>query len=197
MFESKNEIRISMKCSEEETQFPIELLNLWDMTDLEIIGGNFTYFPEDISILKKLKRISLISTKISVIPKEIFLLPQLSYLSLKNNRLNELPKLNGKSNIKQLILGRNSLSNESLDTFFNDTPALDYLDLGHNNVSTIPESIFNLMKLKRLNLENNKLKNLPIRLKEMKELDHLSVTNNPIPEHLKLEIEKIFNISFE
>ena len=63
MFESRNVVRISMKCSEEETQFPIELLNLWDMTELEIIGGNFTYFPEDISILKKLKKISLISTK--------------------------------------------------------------------------------------------------------------------------------------
>lgn len=196
MFESRNEVRISMKCNDDETQFPIELLNLWDMTELEIIGGNFTYFPEDISILKKLKKISLISTKISVIPKEIFQLPHLKYLSLKNNRLQLLPQLETKSHLKELILGRNYLSAASLETFFNEMPELHCLDLGHNTISEIPESIYRLTKLRRLNLENNKLHNVPVRLKELKNLSHLSVMNNPIPEKLRCEIEKNFGISF-
>lgn len=196
MFESRYEKRIVLKCNEDESRFPIELLNLWDLTELEIIGGNFTYFPEDISILKKLKKLSLISTKISVIPKEVFQLPNLSYLSLKNNRLKNLPELEIKSNIKQLILGRNYLSTKSLETFFNELPLLHYLDLGHNVVDDIPESIYRLSKLRRLNLEDNKLHGLPLKLKELKELHHLSIMNNPIPDSEKESIEKNFNIVF-
>lgn len=196
MFESRFEKRIVMKCNEAESKFPIELLNLWDLTELEIIGGNFSYFPEDISILKRLRKLSLISTKISVIPKEVFQLPNLTYLSLKNNRLDRLPELTEKSEIKQLILGRNYLNSKALETFFNNMPHIHYLDLGHNVVSEIPESLYRLTKLRRLNLENNKLHDLPYKLKELKELHHLSVGCNPIPESLKPEIEKNFNIVF-
>lgn len=196
MFESRSEKRISLKCTDEDSKFPIELLNLWDLTELEIIGGNFTYFPQDISILKKLKRLSLISTKISVLPKEVFELPNLTYLSLKNNRLNELPQLEMKSNLKQLILGRNYLTAKALDSFFNEMPNLHYLDLGHNLIESIPESIYRLQRLKRLNLEDNKLHELPLKLKDMKELHHLSVMNNPFPAKEKASIEKNFKISF-
>ena len=197
MFESINEKSIRIKCSEDETQFPIEVLNSWDMTELEIIGGSFTYFPEDISILKKLKRISLVSTKISIIPKEIFELPELTYLSLKNNQIKNLPKLDKKSHIKQLILGRNQLDSEALQIFFTNVPSLQYLDLGHNNISVIPESIYMLIKLRRLNLESNNLQDVPTKLKGLEDLNHLSLTNNPILEKNKNEILKNFNISFE
>ena len=196
MFESRYEKRIVMKCDEEQSKFPIELLNLWDLTELEIIGGNFTYFPEDISILKKLKKLSLISTKISVIPKEVFLLPELTYLSLKNNRLKSLPELGDRSNLKQLILGRNYLNAKSLESFFNEMPGLSVLDLGHNLIGDIPESLYRLSKLRKLNLENNKLHGLPLRLKELKNLQHLSITDNPIPDSEKAIIEKNFNINF-
>ena len=175
MFESRYEKRIVMKCNEAESKFPIELLNLWDLTELEIIGGNFTYFPEDISILSKLKKLSLISTKISVIPKEVFQLPNLTYLSLKNNRLNHLPELSERSGIKQLILGRNYLNSKALEFFFNDMPHLHYLDLGHNIVDEIPESLYSLSKLRRLNLEDNKLHDLPLKLKELKELSMVAL----------------------
>lgn len=196
MFESRFERRIVMKCAEDESKFPIELLNLWDLTELEIIGGNFTYFPEDISILKKLRKLSLISTKISVIPKEVFQLPSLTYLSLKNNRLQNLPDLSETSHLRQLILGRNYLNSKSLESFFNELPHLHYLDLGYNLVDEIPESLYRLMKLRRLNLEGNKLHDLPLKLKELKELHHLSVQNNPIPEKNRAEIERNFNITF-
>ena len=132
-----------------------------------------------------------------MIPKEIFQLPELSYLSLKNNRLSKLPELETRSHIKQLILGRNYLSAKTLESFFNEMPGLHYLDLGHNLIDHIPESVYRLSKLRRLNLENNKLHDVPLKLKELKELNHLSVCNNPIPENLRPEIEKNFNISLD
>ena len=126
MFDSRSSQRLVLKCDENESRFPIEVLNLWDLTELEIIGGNFTYFPEDIGILKKLKKLSLISTQIATIPKEVFELPALQYLSLKNNRLSQLPELESRSHLKELILGRNSLNAKSLENFFNEIPNLHY-----------------------------------------------------------------------
>jgi Leucine-rich repeat (LRR) protein len=196
MYAQNNDLRISVKCKDNETRFPIEYLNLWDMTELEIIGGNFTYFPEDISILKNLRKISLISTKISQIPKEIFELPELTYLSLKNNRINELPILEKSSTIEQLILGRNYLHSKDLDSFFYNLPNLHNLDLGHNFIQEIPESIFYLKSLQRLNLENNQLRNISEKLNDIKTLNHLSISNNPIPLNLRSIIEQKFNISF-
>ncbi|MBY0413786.1 MAG: hypothetical protein K2Q18_06460 [Bdellovibrionales bacterium] len=196
MVDSRFDKRVVMKCGESDSKFPIELLNLWDLTELEIIGGNFTYFPSDISILKRLKKLSLISTKISVIPKEIFELPQLQYLSLKNNRISTLAALDEKSHIKHLILGRNYLTADSLENFLSDVPHLHYLDLGHNIIDEIPYSLYRLKKLKRLNLEFNKLNTLPLKLKELKELEHLSINDNPISDKEKAHIEKNFNITF-
>jgi internalin A len=152
MFEQRYDKKCILKCHDDESAFPIEVLNQWDITELEIIGGNFNYFPEDISILKNLKKLSIISTKISNLPKEIFLLPNLTYLSLKNNRLSNLPKICGTSSLQTLILGRNFLFTKSIDDFFFDLPKLTNLDLGHNNLDLIPESLFILSQLKRLNL---------------------------------------------
>lgn len=196
MFESRHHKRISLKCEALESRFPVELLNLWDLTELEIIGGNFTYFPEDISILKKLKKLTLVSTKISVIPKEVFQLPELVSLNLKNNRLQELPVLTERSSIKEMILGRNYLSTKALEPFFYHFPFLHYLDLGHNNLEAIPESLFHLKRLTRLNLESNRLHTLPVKLEELNELTHLSVTDNPFACEEKRRIEKKFNIFF-
>ena len=49
MFVSRNDLRISMKCNDNETQFPIELLNLWEMTELETTKKNKPYLDKNFS----------------------------------------------------------------------------------------------------------------------------------------------------
>jgi len=176
MFEQRYEKKVSLRCELNATAFPIEILNQWDLTELEIIGGSFTYFPEDISILKNLKKLSIVSTKIDRLPSEIFLLPNLTYLSLKNNRLDSLPALSGTSSLQTLIIGRNFLTTKNTNYFFSDFPKLSILDLGHNFLNSVPESLFDLKNLKRLNLEGNKLKgDSHMKLKNLSQLDHLSL----------------------
>ena len=70
------EKKVVLKCSSDEEKFPIEILNQWDITELEIIGGCFSYFPEDITILKHLRKLSVVSTKISTIWAAVANLPQ-------------------------------------------------------------------------------------------------------------------------
>lgn len=196
MIESLYQKKTTIKCFDTETRFPIECLNVRDTTELEIIGGNFTYFPPDISELKHLKKFSLISTKVSQLPAEIFSLPKLEYLNLKNNRIESLPPLFKDNQIKELILGRNFLSEEALTTFFGAFKELLVLDLGHNLLRDIPESLFSLKELRRLNLENNQLKRLHPRLKNLENLGHLSLTNNPFSMEERAQITRDYNIEF-
>lgn len=194
MSESLYHKKVTIKCFDTETRFPVECLNVWDTTELEIIGGNFSFFPSDISQLKHLKKLTLVSTKVSQLPAEIFSLPNLEYLNLKNNRIESMPPLFENNQIKELILGRNFLSEEALTTFFSVFKELLVLDLGHNLLSDIPESLFGLKELRRLNLESNQLKRLHPKLKNLEELGHLSLSNNPFSLEEKATISRDYNI---
>ncbi len=194
MIESLYQKKISIKSEATETRFPIECLNIWDLTELEIIGGNFTYFPQDISQLKHLQKLSIVSTKISVFPKEIFELPNLKYLNLKNNHIKILPPLFVNNQIKELLLGRNFFNASALTTFFNVFKELTMLDLGHNLLEEIPESLLELCQLRRLNLESNRLSELHYKMKNLTELTHLCLINNPFTEEEKISIGRDFNL---
>lgn len=198
MFNPINPIekRVVLKCNDWDTQFPIEVLNIWDITELEIIGGNFTYFPEDIGILKNLRSLKLISTKVSTLPRELFEIPTLKHLSLKNNLISKLPTLRQACNLEELSLGKNYLTLKGCGHFFEKLKHLTYLDLGSNMLEDIPRGVEFLINLRRLNLEDNKLKKAPLTLCELKELFHISLNNNPFSLEAKREIEKSFNISF-
>lgn len=148
--------KVVIKLSENENTFPVEILNNTDITELEIIGGNFSYISPFISQLKFLEKLSIVSTKISNFPKEIFELPNLNYLSLKNNRIVNIPKLELQSNIEVLILNKNYISD--LSFLENNFSKLEYLDLGNNHIINFPETIQCQLKLRRINLEGNKHK---------------------------------------
>lgn len=194
MIEPEYHKKISIKCHESDARFPVECLNIWDTTELEIIGGSFTYFPPDIGLLKNLKKLSVVSTKVSVVPQEVFELPNLEYLNLKNNRIESLPALFQNNQIKELLIGRNFLAEKALTTFFSVFKQLQVLDLGHNLLQKVPESLIDLKKLRRLNLESNLLSDLSPRLKHLPELAHLCLLNNPFPDAEKILIAKDFNI---
>ena len=142
--------KLSLKLTDKDIRFPIEILNLKDITELEIIGGNFNYFPEDIVELKYLKKLSVVSTKIAAFPKEVFELPELEYLSLKNNRIETLPLLDRPSNITTLILNHNYVSQIDQATIY--LGAITTLDLGHNLLENVSDAFFLFKNLKRLSL---------------------------------------------
>ena len=190
------EKKVVIKCSDEETSFPIEVLNQWDITELEIIGGRFKYFPEDIRVLKFLKKLSIISCEIEEIPKELFELKELRYLNLKNNHIAKLPKLNRTHLLEHLNLGRNYISTNEINHFLIALTHLNTLDLGHNEIKQFPTSILNMHLLNRLNLEGNRLKDIPSEIKDLKNLRHLSLGQNPFSDEIKEKLTRDFNFDF-
>jgi Leucine-rich repeat (LRR) protein len=155
-----SEKKLTLKLDENEKKFPIEVLNIFDLTELEIIGGDFSYISEFINHLTNLKKLSIVSTKISDFPKEVFELPNLRYLSLKNNRIKSLPHLINPNKLETLILNKNYLTH--LNFLNKNFSQLNYLDVGSNLIIEIPESISQLTNLKRINLENNNIYNAAI-----------------------------------
>lgn len=190
-----NQYKVTLKFDPSQTQFPIEILNQWNLTELEIIGGSFTYFPEDISVLKNLEKFSLISTNVDFIPRELFELPCLKYLNLKNNKITHLPSLSKRNSIQTLILSRNNIL--EIDNFFRFFADLSTLDLGHNQLKQLSKDIVSLNKLRRLVLDSNKLKELPITNNQMPFLQHLSLDDNIFNNEEKSRIQKNLNITFD
>jgi Leucine-rich repeat (LRR) protein len=182
--------KISVKLDDLESKFPVELLNIKDLTNLEVIGGNISYLSEFISELHFLESLTLVTTKITQFPKEVFELPHLKYLSLKNNRIKEIPILTKKTNINILILNKNYISN--LDFLECNFENLEYLDLGNNLLKAIPNYFESLKKIKRLNLENNQINEIPYILTNLKNLDHLSIDNNQFNQDQLNKIHELF-----
>jgi Leucine-rich repeat (LRR) protein len=148
--------KVTIKLGPEDLKFPIEVLNIKDITELEIIGGSYTYIPPFINELKHLSKLSIVSTYIEDLPVEIFEMNSLRYLSLKNNRIKYLPNLSKPSKIESLILNKNLIENiDDVIFFFKD---LNYLDLGQNKFKAPPKDIAVLKNLKRINLEGNSVK---------------------------------------
>ncbi|KAL0082237.1 hypothetical protein J3Q64DRAFT_1633521 [Phycomyces blakesleeanus] len=59
---------------------------------------------------------------------------------------------------------------------------LTFLDLSHNQLETLPESICYLKHLQHLNLANNRIPELPSVVQFFVKLNHLDLSNNPLEE---------------
>ncbi|KAI4501063.1 hypothetical protein M0802_003866 [Mischocyttarus mexicanus] len=102
-----------------------------------------------------------------------------SFQSFKtNNTLLTREHLKGISNVKELILSYNNLSNISID-FFVDFSELEKLDLSHNNLTQLND-IFNATPhLKYLDLNKNNIYSMsPTLFYKLEELEHLDLGYN-------------------
>lgn len=191
----KNERKIVIKLDSSCHQFPIEVLNHWDITDLEIIGGNLSYFPEDITILKELRSFSLVSSHIKQIPSQLFELPNLTYLNLKNNLIESLPILSKKTHLNTLVLNRNKIESFDIDKSY--MPNLQVLDLSFNQLKIPPRFLSENCSLIRLNLESNQLTQFDFTHEELSSINHLCLDDNLFSKKEKNKIQKEFNITLE
>ncbi len=121
-------------------------------------------------IIKEVKGLE----KLSHFPIEIVELTQLKKITIKDCNLKIFPdSLTKLSNLENLILGNNSLTDIS---FINDLKGLKKLDLSINNVKNI-SSIKNLKNITELDLGGNQLSDISP-LKELKNLMKLNLEYN-------------------
>ncbi|XP_064085942.1 leucine-rich repeat-containing protein 47-like [Macrobrachium nipponense] len=152
---------------------------LANLTSLILQLNKLEKLPVTVGNLTKLKVLDVSFNSLEDLPSEINKLSNLSTLNLGSNKIRALPSLEGCISLAILEVGHNLLTEfpdickESLvhlaDVKLNDNqisevspdltvlPSLKILDLGNNQLKTVPGELADCVKLKDINLKGNPL----------------------------------------
>lgn len=112
-------------------------------------------------------------------------------LVLEREELSELPaEIKSFKNLKSLSIYRNKI--KQLPDYLPEL-GLIKLDLSNNELTSVPDVLYNCTTLKKLNLKSNKLTAIDPRLFNLKELEELNLNSNSISE-IPNEIGKLMNL---
>jgi Leucine-rich repeat (LRR) protein len=121
------------------TTIPVEICKLKGLEKLEIHNCGLTHIPDEIGEMESLKFLNLSNNYLKCIPSTIGNLKNLETLKFHSNKLEYLPDEIGKlPQLKNLALDNNLLTN--VDILIPLTNLIS-LNIWHNNIKTIPESL--------------------------------------------------------
>ena len=177
-----------------ENEHIIEL-NLNGITFRNLGLSKLTELPESIGNLTSLKKLFLGYNTLTRLPESIGNLTSLENLNLRANKMELLPDSIG--NLKSLILL--SLNSMEIPEFIGEpSTGRDKIQKKYrsemsdlNRLTTLPESIGNLISLTNLQLQQNQLAILPESIGDMKSLKSINFNDNL----LKTLPESIGNLS--
>jgi len=165
---------------------PIGLFELEDLSTVDLSYNNLKECPAELENAKTLLVLNLSNNEIEVIPNQVFInLTDLMILDLSNNKLETLPpQMRRLTNLQTLILNNNPMLHAQLRQLpalvnlqclhmrntqrtISNMPAgvesltnLCDVDLSQNDLPSVPEAIYKLEALKRLNLADNAIREL-------------------------------------
>ncbi len=159
-------------------EFPIEILDHKELSNLNLEGNRITVIPEWINELKNLRVLYLSNNEISDI-EPLGNLKKLEVLHLSSNRIEQIPSSIGQLiNLKRLYLNYNSIG--AVNDVIAKLESLTQLLLASNKICSISENLGNLSKLEVLNLLDNKLEALPSSIGKLGQLEYLQISENKL-----------------
>lgn len=166
---TKSPKRISFSWEYDLDVVPAELINCWELEDLDLSYTAITNIPDFVFELPKLKKLSYIGCDIKILPNGIGLLSErLLDLSISIDNLEDADALYTLHNLKKLTI--------------------------HGSFDSIPDRIKNLQKIEELTIISVELKKLPEtfgflkRLKKINLVGEIGLDIDP-----KLDIEQFFS----
>ncbi|KAI1468994.1 uncharacterized protein F4812DRAFT_450801 [Daldinia caldariorum] len=129
-----------------------------------------------------LESLDLHGNMLIALPMGLRRLQLLTSLNLASNKLtnNCLEVLSQLTNIRDLKLGNNLLYGRIEDDHLANLQNLEFLDLHGNNISSLPDSIDKMTRLRMLNLNENALETLPFESLSKLPLTELLVRKNKL-----------------
>lgn len=163
------------------------------------LKGNF---PLQVSQFPKLAKLDLSNNQLSgELSPVVSSMSGLTRLDVSNNRFSGNPTatLIPLSNLTDLSIGNNLFEIPDIETFLQNFPKLEVLDLSGLNLTSVPQKISSMQKLQALNLSNNAITQNFRFLSHLLFLSELRISGNgltKIPDELSaLQNLKILDVS--
>ncbi|XP_071129219.1 protein flightless-1 homolog isoform X5 [Mytilus edulis] len=182
---------------------------IFDLEDLQVVDLSHNKLEDVPPLLENAKNcivLNLAHNNISMIPNQLFInLTDLIFVDLSDNDLETLPpQMRRLTNLQTLILNNNPLIHAqlrqlpaltSLETLqmrntqrtLNNFPLgvdtltnLQDIDLSGNDLPRVPETLYKLSPLKRLNLSNNQITELSLVIDTWVNLETLNLSRNKL-----------------
>ncbi|XP_023341290.1 leucine-rich repeat-containing protein 40 [Eurytemora carolleeae] len=161
------------------TSLPSNIGFLVQLTHLILSKNNLESLPSELAFMRALVSLDCTSNQLKSIPKDMQELHHLELVYLRHNQLTRVPCLKLCTQLKELQLGSNRISEVSLEDIEN-IPNIRTLELRDNKIKTLPDQITGLQLLERLDVSNNDLSTLPFTLGVLPHLKTLQVEGNPM-----------------
>ncbi|KAI8972677.1 hypothetical protein BDB01DRAFT_809559 [Pilobolus umbonatus] len=194
------------------TKFPMVICEITSLTYLDISFNKINLFPEEISQLTNLVSLFAIANRITGgLPPGFMRLTKLHELDIRQNLITDLDVVSHLtqleillvdynstsivnfeiSNLKQLKMYKNHLTQFNLFSGIGYNKTLTELSLSNCKLSSLPDNLFHTTRaLEILLLDSNTLNSLPSSIGSLRRLVVLSIQNNNI-DTLPAEIGKL------
>ncbi|CAB3403082.1 unnamed protein product [Caenorhabditis bovis] len=183
---------------------PTDIFRMKDLTIIDLSRNQLREVPSNLEYAKGAIVLNLSHNNIETIPNAVCAnLIDLLFLDLSNNKLDMLPpQIRRLTMLQSLNLSNNPLSHFQLKqlpsmaslnvlhmsntnrTLDNIPPSLDDLhnlrdvDFSENSLPAVPDALFKMRNLRKLNLAGNKIDNLKMTEGDWEHLETLNVSNN-------------------
>eukprot|EP00058_Branchiostoma_floridae_P007488 XP_002592976.1 hypothetical protein BRAFLDRAFT_65562 [Branchiostoma floridae] len=152
-------------------------LNVLDLSDNELVD-----LPLAVCFLPSLKKLDMKQNNMGKISENIKRCSTLSYLDVSANRLKEIPSyVIGLPKLVEIRASDNQIS--SVSSPQNDElSVMEVLALADNAISNFPEVLMRMPQLRDVDLRNNEIKLIPQSIRDMPKDVRLNLQDNPIVE---------------
>jgi Leucine-rich repeat (LRR) protein len=138
--------------------------------------------PNRVFKVKSLTALNLSHNRLSSIPQEINQLKKLQNLTINHNLLSQISSLSKLSNLHNLSLAGNLLTEKEIDSCGLSNLHLQSLNLAKNQLTSIPKSIYSVKTLTKLVVSDNNISEIPDQLSNLVNLKFLGLNNNNFKE---------------
>ena len=155
---------------------------------LDLSDNEMAYlYPESFQFHPQLKWVSFAINRFSFFPTQFIKnLQQLEYLNLEKNQIKSLDDNDfaNMSNLRRLKLANNEIESIS-ETAFQNSSQLQFIDISQNNIQELKSDLFNGILRLQLDASHNNISSIPDRLFEKRKvfrLESLDLSHNQFTE---------------